>query len=117
MSAATEEAIKKIHNMLKDRGFTYEGNRILSATYNRIYVRGPRRIEVCGWHGTGKRGTCRWFGDLKTLFSMYDTSTPDPIIDSLPAMIHNSSLAAAIEAHKTGIARAVDHIQTSIYFA
>jgi hypothetical protein len=43
-----------------------------SAQYSTEFVRGTTKFTIDGWHGTGQRGTCRWFGDLKTIFTLYD---------------------------------------------
>ena len=116
MSAESEAAIKHIHSVLKSKGFTYDRESKQSALYHRRYTRGTRSIEISGWHGTGRKGTCRWFGDLKTLFCLFDSVLEAPIMDSFPYMVHgkdgDASLANAIETHRRGIARAKNYVDS-----
>lgn len=68
----TEIFLKSAQAALKEKGFVRENARIASAIFEWTFVKGERRIVVYGWHGTGKRGTSRWFGDLKALLIIYD---------------------------------------------
>jgi hypothetical protein len=68
----TEVFLKSLQTVLKVKGFKREKARLISAMFEWTFVKGDRRIVVNGWHGTGQRGTCRWFGDLKAILSIYD---------------------------------------------
>jgi hypothetical protein len=114
MRGETEIAIAYIHKALKDKGFAYAREIRRSALYHRQYVRGDRSIEISGWHGSGKRGTGRWFGSLKTLLAVYDSNQREPIIDSFPGMLHTTDLAVVIETHRTGIARAKAYVDALV---
>ncbi len=68
---AVEEFIRDVHLMLKAKGWKYEGQSLQSALYDRRYTKGEFNIAISGWHGTGKRGTCRWFGDSKSFLGLW----------------------------------------------
>lgn len=72
VSAQTEGFLKDAQWILKQRGFTRTDARKTSALFNWTFERGDRKIHLSGWHGTGKRGTNRWYGDLKALLDVHD---------------------------------------------
>lgn len=72
LNDAVESARKEILSLMKARGYTQKTTR-QSALYQTDFVKGGKTAFVIdGWHGSGKRGTCRWFGDGKTIFALYD---------------------------------------------
>ena len=75
-SQKTAEFLTWMQGALKARGWVRTDARLQSALYHWTFEKGERKINITGWHGTGKRGSVRWFGDLKTLFSFYDNQ-PD----------------------------------------
>lgn len=71
---------KTFHSIMKSKGYERKAA-LQSALYHWDYTQGSwapgkRRIAITGWHGTGRRGTNRWWGDAKTFFNMYDTAVP-----------------------------------------
>jgi len=68
--------LASVHRILKAKGFTYKRS-LQSALYHAEFTCINRRISISGWHGTGKRGTSRWYGEGKTFFSLYDSATGD----------------------------------------
>lgn len=72
VSRKTEIFLKGIQAVLKGKGFTRTDARLQSAMFHWEFQRGDRKLCITGWHGTGKRGTSRWYGDLKALLSFYD---------------------------------------------
>lgn len=71
-SQKTAEFLTWLQTELKRRGWIRSDARLQSALYHWTFTKGERSIRISGWHGTGKKGTARWFGDLKTVFSLYD---------------------------------------------
>ena len=71
MNDAVHEFRKQVHAHLKSCGFVRKVS-TQSALYQWQYTREKRIVTIDGWHGTGKRGTCRWFGDGCTFFDLYD---------------------------------------------
>lgn len=71
-SDTTADFLKWLQAQLKSRGWTRTEAATRSAMYHWTFEKGERRITIDGWHGTGKRGTSRWYGDLKSVFSFYD---------------------------------------------
>lgn len=63
--------IDAAHILLKAKGWKYDGQRYQSALYDRTYSKDGFFVDISGWHGTGKRGTCRWFGDAKSFLYLY----------------------------------------------
>lgn len=63
-----QDFIDSAHVALRAKGWKYEGQRLRSALYEREYKKDGQSVCISGWHGTGKRGTCRWFGDGKSFF-------------------------------------------------
>ncbi len=72
LSMKTADLLKWAHATLKSKGFERIRASTASAMFDWKYQRGTRYITLDGWHGTGKKGTCRNFGDLKLCFSLYD---------------------------------------------
>lgn len=74
LNEETDEFRRALHAILKSKGFerTFAGNR--SAMYNWDYKRLTEAVSICGWHGTGKKGTNRWWGDSKTVMNLYYTA-------------------------------------------
>jgi len=72
LSDKTSELLTWAHKFLKAAGWerTHDGRR--SAMFEKVYQRGQREICFSGWHGTGAKGTCRNYGDLKLIFSIGD---------------------------------------------
>ena len=87
---------KRVHTILKSRGWERHTS-LQSALYHWEWTRGNHKVIVSGWHGTGKRGTCRHFGNSKSFFSMYhyeghakalkkiESPNGDPHLDALLA--------------------------------
>jgi hypothetical protein len=71
-SKKTAEFLTWMQQTLWARGWIRTDARLQSALYNWTFEKGERKIMITGWHGTGKKGTARWFGDLKTLLTLYD---------------------------------------------
>ena len=63
--------LRAAHSLLVSSGWRCERKAIRSAMYNWDYTRSGHTLVLCGWHGTGKPGTCRWFGDTKTFFGLH----------------------------------------------
>lgn len=84
---AKVDAFKKEFNaIMRSKGWA-RGARTASALYTITYWQADavpkrfqganiRRLSISGWHGTGTRGTCRWFGDSKSFFDLYDSASP-----------------------------------------
>lgn len=68
----TEAFLKSTLAILKSKGFARVDVRLQSAMFHWEFKKGDRILVITGWHGTGKRGTSRWFGDLKAILSIYD---------------------------------------------
>lgn len=72
-----------------------------------------RRVEVTGWHGTGTRGTCRWFGDTKTFFAMYDSGVKGykPVVESAESILNSDGLPLPmlVEAQVKAMAAALEY--------
>lgn len=76
MSRMTASFLTRAHSTLKIKGFERIEDSRQSAMFMKVYVRGDHRIALNGWHGTGTKGTCRNYGDLKLIFSLYDNKMP-----------------------------------------
>lgn len=72
VSSQTLMFLKSMQAVLKAKGYQRTDARNQSAMFHWEFKKGDRIIVVTGWHGTGKRGTSRWFGDLKAILSIYD---------------------------------------------
>jgi len=68
----TETFLKSAQAILKSKGFIRVDARLQSAMFHWEFKKGDRILVITGWHGTGKRGTSRWFGNLKAILSIYD---------------------------------------------
>lgn len=71
LNEETTEFRQTLHAILKSKGFerTFAGNR--SAMYDWTYTRGKEVVAISGWHGTGKKGTNRHWGDARTVMVLY----------------------------------------------
>jgi hypothetical protein len=100
LSMKTADLLKWAHQTLKDKGFERTHAGIASAMFEWRYQRDGRHIVLDGWHGTGKKGTCRHFGDLKLCFSLYDDQkvgrTEDNKYSPALKLDHNDIVPAAI---------------------
>lgn len=74
VTAQTEVFLRAIQQVLKAKGFKRVDARNRSAMFEWTFQRDDRILNLNGWHGTGQRGTCRWFGDLKAILSLYDNA-------------------------------------------
>lgn len=63
--------IDAAHILLKAKGWKYDGQKLTSALYDRTYSKDGFTVVIGGWHGTGKRGTCRWFGACKSFMNLW----------------------------------------------
>jgi hypothetical protein len=72
VSGQTTVFLKSVQAILKSKGFVRTDARLQSAMFHWEFKKGDRIMVITGWHGTGKRGTSRWFGDLKAILSIYD---------------------------------------------
>ena len=72
LTALCIDLLARIQKMLKAKGYTRTDARLQSAMYQWTFRNGQREIGITGWHGTGKKGTCRWFGDLKSIHTIFD---------------------------------------------
>ena len=68
----TETFLKSVQAILKSKGFVRVDARLQSAMFHWEFIKGDRVIFITGWHGTGKRGTSRWYGNLKAILSISD---------------------------------------------
>ncbi len=66
-----QEFVNTAHLLLKTKGWKYEGQRLISALYERRYTRGEFSVTVGGWHGGGKRGTSRFYGASKSFLDLF----------------------------------------------
>ena len=101
-SDTTAEFLKWMQGALKARGWVRTDARLQSALYHWTFEKGERKINITGWHGTGKRGTSRWYGDLKTLFTLYDNRSParpDPADRRMLEVINLSCIDGTVEQH------------------
>lgn len=77
--------------------------------------RGIRKLTIGGWHGTGTRGTCRWFGDTKTFFSLYDSAVPGhkPVVDFKHGVLGAKGMTheQLLEEHIKTMAAALEYIR------
>lgn len=71
LNEETDTFRKQMHAILKSKGFERLHALNRSAMYDWRYVRKTEEISLDGWHGTGKRGTNRWWGDCKTVMCLY----------------------------------------------
>lgn len=61
-----------ITKTLKAKGFTREKSLESSLYHYRFYNEARNfRIDIDGWHGTGKQGTSRFYGAAKTFQTLY----------------------------------------------
>jgi hypothetical protein len=73
LTAICIDLLVRLQSVLKFKGFKRVDARLQSAQYHWTFKNADgREIVLVGWHGTGKRGTCRWFGDLKSIHHVYD---------------------------------------------
>jgi hypothetical protein len=72
VSQQTEIFLKSTLAILKSKGFARVDARLQSAMFHWEFKKGDRIVVITGWHGTGKRGTSRWFGNLKAILGIYD---------------------------------------------
>lgn len=106
-SDTTAEFLKWLQVTLKARGWVRTDARLQSALYNWTFQKGERQINITGWHGTGKRGTSRWYGDLKTLFTLYDNRSParpDPADHRMREVFDLSCIDGTVEEHAQQLA-------------
>jgi hypothetical protein len=84
-----------------------------SALFNWDYVKGNHRITIDGWHGTGRRGTSRFYGAAKSFHSLYDSKVPGykAVID---VEILGDSHAELIAAQDKGMKEALEYIYRTI---
>lgn len=60
----------EFHRLMKQSGWMRKTS-IQSAMYEWVYTKAGRVMSIDGWHGTGTRGTNRFWGPTKTFFSLY----------------------------------------------
>lgn len=72
LSEKTTALLAWAHKYLKAAGWVRTSDTRHSAMFEKVYQRGQREICLAGWHGTGAKGTCRNYGDLKLIFSIGD---------------------------------------------
>lgn len=72
LSVKTTELLTWAHKFLKAAGWERTCDSRQSAMFNKLYGRGQREVYFGGWHGTGAKGICRNFGDLKLIFDIGD---------------------------------------------
>lgn len=70
-NALVHAYIVAMHSVLREKGFKYEGQKLLSAQYDRRYSRAGQTIVIEGWHGGGTPGTNRFYGAGKTFQALY----------------------------------------------
>ncbi len=70
INPCTDDFLKYVQQALKAQGFVRKTSRH-SALYNWEFTKGPRRVSITGWHGTG--AGVRNFGSMKTLFTITDS--------------------------------------------
>jgi hypothetical protein len=72
VNEVVEAGRKEILALMKSKGYKQKTS-IASAMYQTDFEKhGVVVYSIDGWHGTGKRGTCRWYGDSKSIFALYD---------------------------------------------
>lgn len=69
-SSITQAFIKKAQQILKSKGYKYEGARRQSAQIQWDWSKGEDKIVLDGWHGTGKGN--RNYGQLALVMTMYN---------------------------------------------
>ena len=72
VSSQTVIFLKSVQMLLKQKGFVRTDARNVSAMFVWDFKKGNREIQIVGWHGTGRRGTNRWYGDLKAVLTVFD---------------------------------------------
>lgn len=68
----TSELLTWAHKYLTAAGWIRTVDDRRSAMFQKIYKRGQRHVVLSGWHGGGKPGTSRNYGNTKLLFSIGD---------------------------------------------
>jgi len=67
----TDVVYASIKALLKANGYKYKRS-LASAIEELEFTKdGKQTITICGWHGGGKKGTNRHFGDVKICLSLY----------------------------------------------
>ena len=72
LSQKTTDLLTSVHKFLIASGWKRISDRRLSAMFEKAYERDQRQLVLSGWHGGGKPGTNRNYGDLKLLFGIGD---------------------------------------------
>lgn len=72
LSQKTADFLTSIHEFLMASGWKRTSDLRLSAMFEKVYERDQRQLVLSGWHGGGKPGTNRNYGDLKLLFGIGD---------------------------------------------
>lgn len=109
-NADVEAFRKQFHAIMKSKGFDRKTS-IHSAMYTWEYTKGGLEISIDGWHGTGKIGTCRFWGHAKTLFRLYQR-TPGARRYVKPVDLDNAG-----ESYEVLLTKQQQGIATALQFA
>lgn len=106
-----EDFRRQFNTIMRNKGFVVKRS-LQSALVHLEYTKGIRRITISGWHGTGKPGTCRHFGDTKTFFCLNDTDRGRWAAVEYDVLGQNSwTLEQAIKAHNDAMDAALEYIR------
>lgn len=64
--------LARMHKFLVACGWKRTDDSRQSAMFHKVYTRDQRTIYLTGWHGGGKPGTSRNYGNLKLVFGLGD---------------------------------------------
>ncbi len=101
---------KTVHALLKSAGWVREVG-IQSALYHWEWKRGNQCISMYGWHGTGKKGTCRYWGSSKSFFNLYHIDGIDHL-KHIESPISDPHLANLLVVQDQKMAEVIRYIQS-----
>lgn len=111
VTAQTEVALKIFQRILKSKGYTRTKARTVSAMFEWTFEQGARRIVLSGWHGTGTRGTSRWYGDLKAVLSLFDNIKNPNTKWKSDKMFDLDTIDGTVQDHTTMLSSIQDYLQ------
>lgn len=107
VSEETAVFLSQFQRVMKSKGFTRTHNSIASALYDMTFTRGKRKISISGWHGTGRPGTNRYFGSLKSFLAMYDNRECMEEMHRKKRIIDIDSTTGTVEQHTANMRAAL----------
>lgn len=111
ISKENAEALTWAHKFLIAHGWTRVRDNRISAMFEKQYNRGDKTVFIKGWHGTGKPGTNRHYGNLKLIFSFSSYTTIGiPVDASTVERARLDTSKATVADVKPFLAKFKDHI-------